>query len=110
MPLIVVILFFRQWLLLVRLQSEADTASKVDISSELRDAYTGSSDSYQYPSYFDAVIKKQKKHGISENDIVNNGYKIYTELDQYQTGMQTIFDNTSYFPTSDYEWTKCTGS
>ncbi len=86
-------------------QEEADSASSIDISSQLSDTYTGSSDDYQYASYFDAVIQEaEQTYGISENDIVNNGYKIFTELDQnYQANMQAIFDNTYNFPVSDFD-------
>ena len=93
-------------------QNEADIDSKVDISSELKDTYKGNSDEYQYASYFDAMIEEAKsKYGLSEDDIVNNGYKIYTELDpNYQTGMQTVFDDTSYFPTSAYDGQSAQGA
>ncbi|MGV3061891.1 transglycosylase domain-containing protein, partial [Streptococcus hyovaginalis] len=37
-------------------QEEADQAARVDIASELVDTYSGTSDTYQYPSYFDAVM------------------------------------------------------
>ncbi|MGV3028916.1 penicillin-binding protein PBP2A [Streptococcus hyovaginalis] len=81
-------------------QEEADQAASVDIASELVDTYSGTSDTYQYPSYFDAVMEEATRdYGLSEDDIVNKGYKIYTELDQnYQVGMQYVFDNTAYFP------------
>lgn len=93
-------------------QEQADEASQVDIASELHDTYTGTSDSYQYPSYFDAVIQEaEQKYNLSENDIVNNGYKIYTELDQnYQDNMQAVFDDTSYFPTSSYDGQSAQGA
>lgn len=93
-------------------QQEADAASQVDITSQLNDAYTGSSDDYQYASYFDAVIQEaEKTYGISEDDIVNNGYKIYTELDQnYQANMQAVFDNTYNFPVSDYDGQSAQGA
>lgn len=43
---------------------------------------------YRYPYFFDAVIDEAiKKYGLSEEDIMNRGYKIYTTLDQnYQIG------------------------
>ncbi|MBM7636658.1 penicillin-binding protein PBP2A [Streptococcus saliviloxodontae] len=86
-------------------ESEAKAASEVDMSSRLNDTYTGSRDDYQYASYFDAVIQEaEKTYGISEDDIVNNGYKIYTELDQnFQSNMQRLFDDSNYFPTSSYD-------
>ncbi len=47
------------------------------------DAYTGKSADYRYPSYFDAVINEAvRDYGLTEADIVNNGHRIYTELDQ----------------------------
>ncbi|MBJ6745047.1 PBP1A family penicillin-binding protein [Streptococcus sp. 121] len=81
-------------------QEEADQAAAVDMASQLRDTYQGKANDYRYPSYFDAVIAEAEKiYGLSEEDIVNNGYRIYTELDQnYQANMQLIFDNESLFP------------
>ncbi|MEQ9764535.1 penicillin-binding protein PBP2A [Streptococcus sp. ZJ151] len=84
-------------------QAEAEQAASVDIASELTDNYGGTSDTYQYPSYFDAVIQEAtQKYGLTEDDIVNKGYKIYTELDQnYQVGMQYVYDDPSYFPVAE---------
>lgn len=84
-------------------QEQANQASQINIANELVDRYNGTSDAYQYPSYFDAVINEAiKTYDLTENDIVNKGYKIYTELDQnYQVGMQYVFDNTSYFPVAN---------
>lgn len=84
-------------------EADASAAKGVAMASRLADTYQGKSDDYQYPSYFDAVINEAiSTYGISEKDIVNNGYKIYTELDQnYQTGMQTTFDTASLFPVSE---------
>ncbi|MDG3142975.1 penicillin-binding protein PBP2A [Streptococcus suis] len=84
-------------------QAEADQAAQVNIADELVDNYGGTSDTYQYPSYFDAVIQEAtQKYGLTEDDIVNKGYKIYTELDQnYQVGMQYVFDDPSYFPVAE---------
>nr|WP_261379804.1 penicillin-binding protein PBP2A [Streptococcus sp. sy010] len=81
-------------------QEVADQSAEVGMDSRLADTYTGKADNYQYPSYFDAVINEAiSVYGLKEEDIVNNGYKIYTELDQnYQVGMQTTFNNTSLFP------------
>ncbi|MFS1664038.1 penicillin-binding protein PBP2A [Streptococcus sp. zg-JUN1979] len=86
-------------------ENQAQEASTVGIANRLSDTYVSKSDDYQYPSYFDAVINEAiETYGISEKDIVNNGYKIYTELDQYyQQGMQTTYADTSLFPTSSYD-------
>lgn len=93
-------------------QAEADQAKAVGMGNRLADTYVGKSDDYKYPSYFDAVVNEAiSSYGISEKDLVNNGYKIYTELDQnYQVGMQTTFDTTSLFPTSDYDASSAQGA
>ncbi|WP_461219027.1 PBP1A family penicillin-binding protein [Lapidilactobacillus salsurivasis] len=58
------------------------------------------SNGYQYPYYFDAVISEAiNDYGLSETDILNKGYKIYTSLDQnYQTQMQQAYDQSWAFP------------
>ncbi|MEY8737620.1 PBP1A family penicillin-binding protein [Lactobacillus sp. AN1001] len=55
---------------------------------------------YKYPYYFDAVISEAiNLYGLSESDIMNRGYKIYTSLDQnYQTTFQEDFANDYLFP------------
>ncbi|MFC3932338.1 penicillin-binding protein PBP2A [Streptococcus dentapri] len=85
--------------------SDAASFKSVDISSRLSDTYVDSHKDYNYPSYFDAVVNEAiNKYGISEKDILNNGYKIYTELDtDYQTGMQTVYSAPSLFPASPYD-------
>lgn len=81
-------------------QDVANAGMQVGITSNLADAYVGKDDDYNYPSYFDAVIQEAiSKYGLSEQDILNNGYKIYTGLDQsMQTGMQTTYASTRQFP------------
>ncbi|MDN6118658.1 MAG: PBP1A family penicillin-binding protein [Lactococcus sp.] len=81
-------------------QDVANAGMQVGITSNLADAYVGKDDDYNYPSYFDAVIQEAiNKYGLSEQDILNNGYKIYTGLDQsMQTGMQTTYASTRQFP------------
>lgn len=81
-------------------QDVATASMQVGITSNLADAYVGKDNDYNYPSYFDAVIQEAiSKYGLSEQDILNNGYKIYTGLDQsMQTGMQTTYASTRQFP------------
>jgi len=81
-------------------QDVATAGMQVGITSNLADAYVGKDDDYNYPSYFDAVIQEAiSKYGLSEQDILNNGYKIYTGLNQsMQTGMQTTYASTTQFP------------
>ena len=76
------------------------------------------SDNYQYdsgnryPYFFDAVIDEAiKKYGLSEEDIMNRGYKIYTTLDQnYQSTMQTDFADSSLFPYDADDGTRAQGA
>lgn len=84
-------------------QKTADQSTAVDIHGQLVDAYEGKSEDYRYPSYFDAVINEAvNEYGLTEEDIVKNGYRIYTELDQnYQASMQVIYDNTALFPVAE---------
>ena len=88
-------------------QATADVGFQVDLASQLADTYTGKQDNYSYPSYFDAVIAEAIDHyGLKESDIINNGYRIYTEMDQNsQASMQVIFNDKTMFPTSSYDGT-----
>ncbi|MBJ8350178.1 penicillin-binding protein PBP2A [Streptococcus zalophi] len=93
-------------------QSVADEYMAVNMESRLSDTYTGKVDDYRYPSYFDAVINEAiEEYGLTEKDIVNNGYKIYTALDQnYQIGMQETFNNDALFPVSYEDGTSVQGA
>ena len=84
-------------------QATADQAATVGIGGQLVDAYEGKSEDYRYPSYFDAVINEAvNDYGLTEEEIVNNGYRIYTELDQnYQASMQVIYSNVDLFPQAE---------
>ena len=68
--------------------------------------------SYRYPYYFDAVINEaMNRYGLSETDIMNRGYKIYTSLNQnYQIEMQDDFADSSLFPYNAEDGTKAQGA
>ncbi|MDN6326696.1 MAG: PBP1A family penicillin-binding protein [Alkalibacterium sp.] len=59
-------------------------------------------DSYRYPYYFDAVINEASNdYGIEEEDLLNNGYTIYTSLNQsYQQEMDAVYDKDRLFETA----------
>ncbi|MDZ7834288.1 MAG: PBP1A family penicillin-binding protein [Alkalibacterium sp.] len=59
-------------------------------------------DSYRYPYYFDAVTNEaSKKYGIEEEDLLNNGYTIYTSLDPvHQQQMDNVYRNDGLFETA----------
>ena len=89
-------------------QDTANQAAANGIGSQLVDAYTGKSEDYRYPSYFDAVINEAiHDYGLTEEDIIKNGYRIYTELDQnYQASLQVIYSNESLFPVAEADGTR----
>ncbi|MFW3496143.1 transglycosylase domain-containing protein [Aerococcus viridans] len=80
-------------------QEEANAAINTELVQMNNDT---SSDNYAYPYYFDAVINEAiDKYGLSEEDIMNGNYRIYTNLNQtYQTELEASYENTSLFPTS----------
>ena len=84
-------------------KNQETEAAGVDMASQLQDKYEGKISDYRYPSYFDAVVNEAvSKYNLTEEEIVNNGYRIYTELDQnYQANMRVIYENTSLFPTAE---------
>ncbi|WP_125582297.1 PBP1A family penicillin-binding protein [Lacticaseibacillus suibinensis] len=73
----------------------------------LKDTYTADNQQ-KYPYFVDAVITEAyKEDGISQDDIVNKGYRIYTTLDTtYQTKMQAAFDAGYVFPSNAADGTK----
>lgn len=86
-------------------QAEADNYKATSIT--VNDTYQ-TKDGYKYPYYFDAVIDEAiNKYDLTESDIMNKGYKIYTSLNQtQQQTMQDNFDNDSLFPVNAADGTK----
>ena len=81
-------------------ENQRTQAAGIDMASQLQDKYEGKISDYRYPSYFDAVVNEAvAKYHLTEEEIVNNGYRIYTELDQnYQANIQVVYENTLLFP------------
>lgn len=81
-------------------QSQADTFMKVDLQAQLQDNYQSKSSQYKYPSYYNAVISEaERKYRLTLQEIMNNGYKIYTGMDQnMQSGLQKTYSDPSFFP------------
>ena len=54
----------------------------------------------KYPSYVDAVLNEAiKKYGLTQDDILTKGYKIYTTMDQnIQTALEKTYNRDSLFP------------
>ncbi len=84
-------------------KNQETEAAEVDMNSQVHDKYEGKISDYRYPSYFDAVVNEAvSKYNLTEEEIVNNGYRIYTELDQnYQANMQVVYENTALFPRAE---------
>ncbi len=85
-------------------QVQANAYKKVPLTVE--DGYSNSN-TYKYPYYFDAVISEAiKDYGLTEKEVMNNGYKIYTTLDQgQQEAMQDTYDNDNNFPSTKADGT-----
>ncbi|MCF1685310.1 PBP1A family penicillin-binding protein [Tetragenococcus halophilus] len=81
-------------------KEEAQQEEQVAISDLVNDTYQQEDEGYQYPYYFDAVIEEaEEKYDIKADDLMNRGYKIYTNLDtNFQNGMQEVYDNSNNFP------------
>lgn len=81
-------------------EDEIKTAENTDLASQLANTYQPQAINYAYPSYFDAVIQEAETlYGLSEKDLIEGGYRIYTAMDQQaQASMQAIYDDTSLFP------------
>ncbi|WP_208559119.1 PBP1A family penicillin-binding protein [Marinilactibacillus kalidii] len=75
---------------------EAQAISQTDLT--LVDGFDDE-DGYRYPYYFDAVTNEAVyKYGIEEEDLLNNGYTIYTSLNQtYQQQMDKTYENSALF-------------
>lgn len=64
----------------------------------LNDTYDNTNN-YKYPWFFDTVINEAiKTYGLTEGDVMNRGYKIYTTLNQQdQANLQADFNNPGMF-------------
>ncbi|MDC7952373.1 PBP1A family penicillin-binding protein [Liquorilactobacillus mali] len=91
--------------------TEAQAKQYKQVAMTVHDNYQYES-GYKYPYYFDAVISEAiSRYGLSETEIMNGGYKIYTSLNQtYQTKMQNSFANSTLFPYNASDGTKAQGS
>ncbi|WP_251551841.1 PBP1A family penicillin-binding protein [Neobacillus muris] len=54
----------------------------------------------KYPYYVDAVLNEaESKYGLTQDEIMTRGYRIYTEMDQnLQAGLEKVYANTALFP------------
>ncbi|WP_223587808.1 transglycosylase domain-containing protein [Neobacillus bataviensis] len=54
----------------------------------------------KYPYYVDAVLNEAiSKYGLTQDEILTRGYRIYTEMDQnLQAGLEKVYSKNSLFP------------
>ena len=69
-------------------------------------------DGYRYPYFFDAVVDEAiSKYGLTEEQVMNKGLKIYTTLNQnYQGRLQDTFNESWLFPQNGTDGTECQGA
>ncbi|MED4229342.1 PBP1A family penicillin-binding protein [Neobacillus cucumis] len=60
----------------------------------------GSNIERKYPYYVDAVLNEAiSKYGLTQDEILTRGYRIYTEMDQnLQTGLEKVYSRNYLFP------------
>lgn len=81
--------------------SEEEKKQYSEIGLTLTDRFN-STNGYRYPYYFDSVIREaENRYGIAEEDLMNNGYTVYTSLNQtYQQQMDAVYASNQHFETS----------
>lgn len=72
-------------------------ATKIVLNDQSKDPLMN-----KYPWYVDAVINEAVNEAdITQDEIMQKGYKIYTELDQnYQTSLENVYNNDGLFPSN----------
>ncbi|MBM7652953.1 transglycosylase domain-containing protein [Neobacillus cucumis] len=62
----------------------------------------GSNIERKYPYYVDAVLNEAiSKYGLTQDEILTRGYRIYTEMDQnLQAGLEKVYSRNYLFPQS----------
>lgn len=90
-------------------QSQADVNKKASL--ELDDNFK-QENGYRYPYFFDSVVDEAiSKYGLSEEDVMNKGLKIYTTLNpNYQQQMQNSFEQDYNFPPDGADGVKVQGA
>ncbi len=90
-------------------KSEERAAQKEPMT--LSDTYE-QTDGYRYPYFFDEVVNEAiSRYGLTEEQVMNKGLKIYTTLNQnWQRGLQNSFENSANFPATAADGTKTQGA
>lgn len=82
--------------------SESEATEAANRGLNLVNAYDHE-DGYRYPYYFDAVINEAvNRYGFDEEDLLNNGYTIYTSLNQtHQQQMDQVYQQDYLFQVAE---------
>lgn len=90
-------------------RQEANSVAKTGLT--LHDNFK-QTDSYRYPYFFDAVVDEAiSRYGLSEENVMNKGLRIYTSLNQnYQRQMQNSFNQSWNFPNNAADGTQPQGA
>jgi penicillin-binding protein 2A len=85
----------KQYGMISNSQYQSAVAEKLVLKDKGEDPLKG-----KYPYYVDAVINEAiSKYGLTQDEILTRGYKIYTEMDQnIQSGLEGVYKNDSLFP------------
>ncbi|MFB6469131.1 transglycosylase domain-containing protein [Cytobacillus sp. Hz8] len=81
--------------------SEEEYQKAIDEKITLEDG-GGSYIKRDYPYYTDAVLNEAiTKYGLTQDEILTRGYRIYTEMDQnLQSSLENVYKNDYLFPSS----------
>ena len=81
-------------------KDQKDQTSATNIGDFVYDGYSQSDQGYKYPFFYDAVIDEAvDEYGLSEADVLNKGYKIYTTLNQeMQAQLESTYQQNAVFP------------
>jgi penicillin-binding protein 2A len=85
----------KQYGMITNSQYKSAVAEKLVLKDKGEDPLKG-----KYPYYVDAVINEAiTKYGLTQDEILTRGYKIYTEMDQnIQASLENVYRNDSLFP------------
>lgn len=81
--------------------TEDEKAAYSAMELSLTDGFSSTS-GYRFPYYFDSVIREaENRFGIPEEDLMNNGYTIYTALNQtFQQQLDAVYASNQHFEVS----------
>jgi penicillin-binding protein 2A len=85
----------KQYGMITNSQYKSAVSEKLVLKDKGEDPLKG-----KYPYYVDAVINEAiTKYGLTQDEILTRGYKIYTEMDQnIQSALEGVYRNDSLFP------------